>query len=119
MAFDDRDRFHRFRVRTELNRHGPRRVLGWFGLALLAAALLQTPALAQQNLLANPGFEEGLDETTGLPVGWALFSGDAGVHLVLTPDSSQFTTDRPRPVTASAASSCPPSPGRSTGPRPW
>ena len=86
MAFDGVDRVRRSRTRTARIRRGPKSVLGLLGLILLAAALLQAPALAQQNLIVNPDFEEGIDESTGLPAGWTLFSGEAGVHLIVTPD---------------------------------
>lgn len=53
---------------------------------LLLSAGLVAGAEPATNLLSNPGFEEGLDEETGLPVGWAtVFAGKWGVNFELFP----------------------------------
>ncbi len=52
---------------------------------LLLLSLLCWPVAAQTTLLENSGFEEGIDEASGLPTGWSLFNGEPGVDLKLSP----------------------------------
>ncbi len=53
-------------------------------VAISALAMLHAPAVAQENLLANPGFEEVGEG--GIPVGWSRYGGDV-------PESQLVITD--------------------------
>src|SRR5690606_26099524 len=71
-------------IRTMISMKNQRARSSPFFLLWLLPALLFFGSMlvhAQENLLPNPGFEEGLDAETGLPSRWTLFSGKPEVNL--------------------------------------